>query len=186
MRFALRFLLLVLALCAAAGCQTKKTELKPFSSPEGRFTVMTPKPMAHKTSFTRWGATDVEMHSYSVEHDDVLYVVNYFDIPVDVSDAMRSQMKWNSLFPGREELVAAQRWTIKDVRDAQSAPGRDKSTRSIAESFKATSANGKQVLSVRLVWLENRIYQVMVAHRANPSFFQMISSEEFYDSFKLQ
>jgi hypothetical protein len=185
MRFALRFLLLALALCAAAGCQMKKTELKPFSPAEGRFTVMVPKPMTHASSVTRWGAADVDMHSYSVEQDGVKYAVNYFDIPVDISDAMRSQMKSNSLFPGREELVIAQQWTVKDVNLAQTWPGRNKHTHAKAESFQATSANGKQVLSVRLVWYENRIYQVTVAHRPNPSFFQGVSSKEFFNSFQL-
>lgn len=186
MKTSIRFMLLVLALCASAGCYTKKVAPKPFSSPQGRFVVMTPAPMAHKSAFTHWEAGDVTLHSYAVEHDGVIYAVNYFDVPLDVNYALRKEMQGSSAFPGREAMVKQHQWTIKDLKPAQTWRGPDKVTEGFAESFTATSANGKQVVSVRLVWFEDRMYQIMVAHPVVPSYSQMTNAQEFYSSFKLQ
>jgi hypothetical protein len=186
MKRVLAWILLVLLMSTATGCYKKKPTLKPFASAEGRFSALTPAPLAHTSKMTHWTAGDVILHSYAVEHDDVLYVVNYFEVPVEVSDGLRKQMAWRSPFPGSVELVAAQQWTIKERSPAQSTQGPDKKGDTIVESFTAKSANGKQAVSVKLFWFKNRFYQVMVAHSAVPSYFNILSAEDFMASFKIQ
>ena len=183
---ALVWILLALLLSAATGCYRKKPLLKPFASVEGRFSALTPAPLAHTSKVTHWAAGDVVLHSYAVEHDDVLYIVNYFDAPMDVSDGLRKQMLWNSPFPGSAELIAAQHWVVKERSPAQSTQGPDKKGLTFVETFKANSENGKQTVSVKLVWFKNRFYQVMVAHPAVPSYFNILSAEDFMFSFEIK
>lgn len=185
MRSAIKFMLLVLVLCASASCQLKNIELRPFASPDGRFSVLTPAAMPHKSVLTHWPGGDVVMHSYALEHDDIIYAVNYFDVPADISDGLRAQMQFNSPFPGRDALIKEQHWTVKGLREAHSRQGPDKKSELFSEGFTATSASGKQTVTVRLFWYQNRFYQVMVAHHVVPSYFQMLNAEKFINSIKI-
>jgi hypothetical protein len=186
MRSAVKCMLLALVLWGAAGCNTKNVEFHPFDSAEGRFKAMTPAPMLHTAKLTHWATGDVMLHSYALEHDDVIYVVNYFDVPEEISDGLRKQMLFNSPFPGRDDLIKAQHWTVKQLRPASSGPGPDKQNERFHEWFTATSANGKQAVDVKLLWYKNRFYQIMVAHHVVPSYFQMLNAEKFVRSVEIR
>ncbi len=178
-----KLLLLALLLCALAGCY-KKAEFKPFSTPEsGRFTVLVPFPMPHQSVTTHWAAGDVVLHSYAIERDEVTYVVNYFDIPEEVSRHIRKSPQWDSPFPGREELVKSQQWTVKE-KAGFSAQGPGKS-RVPGERLKVTSASGKQAVQVALLMHGNRMYQLMVSYPVNPSYLQQLYADRFFSSFQI-
>ena len=189
MRYARIWIVLALVVCLTSACNAKRAELKRFSPPDGRFKVLAPAGMAHKSMLTRWVAGDVVLHSYAADHEGVLYVVNYFDIPADVHAALRQEMRGNSPFPGRDDFIQKYGLKIKDLRTARTGRGPDERIEPgdfFVETFKATSANGKQALSVQLWWHENRIYQVMAAHDVVPSYYQLIGAEAFIDSFSVQ
>lgn len=187
--YARTWIVLALVLCLTSACNAKRVELKPFSPPDGRFKVLAPAGMAHKSMLTRWAAGTVLLHSYAADHEGVLYVVNYFEIPADVHARLRQEIHGNSPFPGRDDFIKKNGLKIKDLRTARTGRGPDERIAPndfFVETFKATSANEKQALSVQLWWHENRIYQVIAAHDVVPSYYQLIAAEAFIDSFRAQ
>jgi hypothetical protein len=161
----------------------KKAEFKSFASMDGRFEVSTPIELSYKSQAFSFEAGQVTMHSYAAERDSVVYVVNYFDIPEPINTDLKKHRPGYEI-PGRAHMLDSNGWTADTVRGDELRVSASESA--YGEKFSATTANKKQVIYVRLLWHGNRIYQIMAAHPAKPSYLQETYAQKFAWSFKIQ
>jgi hypothetical protein len=174
-------LVVLIAVSSMFAC-TQKADFEVFSSGEGRFEALTPIKLEHKAQSFKFEDEQVTMHSYAASRDDVVYVVNYFDIPDQINSELKKQRPGWSI-PARSVMVESNGWKVDTFRGDELRV----SEREVAygEKFTATTANGKQTIYVRLLWLGNRIYQIMAAHPAKPSYLQETYAQKFVWSFKI-
>lgn len=178
----LSIFVVLVALFSVFSC-AKKAEFKPFVSTDGRFEVSTPTELGRKSQTFNFENDQVTMHSYAAERDSVVYVVNYFDIPEPINTELRKQRPGYEI-PARSHMLESNGWVTDSVKGDELKVSASETA--YGEKFTATTANKKQVIYVRLFWFGNRIYQIMAAHPANPSYLQETYAKKFAWSFNIQ
>ncbi len=123
------------------------------------------------------------MHSYAAEQDSVVYVVNYFDIPEPINTELKKHRPGYEI-PARSQMLQSNNWIADSVKGDELQVSATQAAH--GEKFTATTANRKQVIYVRLLWFGNRIYQIMAAYPAKPSYRQETDAQKFAWSFKIQ
>jgi hypothetical protein len=161
----------------------KKAEFKPFVSTDGRFKISTPTELGRKSQSFNFEDGQVTMHSYAAERDSVVYVVNYFDIPEPINTELRKQRPGYTI-PARSAMLESNGWIADSIKGDELRVSA--SEVAYGERFTATTANKKQVIYVRLLWFGNRIYQIMAAYPAKPSYLQETYAQKFAWSFEIQ
>jgi TonB family protein len=105
-------LLIIVALCRSIGVsQTQKdsSEWKPFSSPEGHFSIMFPGTPVSKVSEAQTSAGKVKVHTITLKlPDDAFYHVSYLDYPNYVEG---EEFIKKSLDAGRDGMFARNKGT---------------------------------------------------------------------------
>ncbi|WP_395007504.1 hypothetical protein [Undibacterium sp.] len=174
-------LLLLLALLTLTSC-IKKAEFKPYVSKEGRFEVATPAPMQYKSQLSQFEDGDVTMHSFAGERDGVVYVINYFDIPQAISDEWRTKTSAYEI-PTLQSMLDTNAWIAEARKGDELKISETETAR--GEHFAATTIGKTQNLYIRILWIDNRFYQVMAGYPPKPSYQQEMDAKKFIWSLKL-
>lgn len=174
-------LLLLLALLSLTSC-IKKAEFKPYVSEEGRFEVATPATMQYKSQLSQFEDGDVTMHSFAGERDGVVYGINYFDIPEAISKELHKQRPGYQI-PGRQNMLDVNGWVAEAIKGDELKISETEAA--YGEHFAATTIGKTQNLYIRILWIDNRFYQVMVGYPPKPSYQQEMDAQKFIWSLKL-
>lgn len=174
------FFLLVAALTLFS-C-AKKAEFRPYVPKDAQFEVSTPIELAHKSQTFNFEDGQVTMHSYAAERDSVIYVVNYFDIPEPINTELRKQRHGYEI-PARSHMLKSNGWIADEIKGDELKVSANEVA--YGQKFSATTENRKQMIYIRLFWFRNRIYQIMAAYPANPSYLQETYAHKFAWSFKI-
>lgn len=177
----LRNLFFLFVLVNLTSC-VKKAEFKPFISNEGRFEIVTPVAMAYKSQLINFENGDVTMHSHSGERDGVVYAINYFDIPEAISKELHKQRPGLQI-PGRQNMLDVNAWVAEAIKGDELKISETETA--YGEHFAATTKGKTQKLYLRILWIENRFYQVMVGYPPKPSYQQEMDAKKFIWSLKL-
>jgi hypothetical protein len=171
------------ALALLAAC-SPKADFQKFAPEIGRFEALYPSKPEYKTATQNFGGTAITLHSYAVVFDDVVYGINYFEIPESINKEMRQARFEDVMNGGRDGMLAQNRWTLKEDRGDQTdiSPART----SYGKRFIAALPSGKQTATVRIFWLENRMYQIMVIVPDKKSYNQEIYPTRFLESFRIK
>jgi hypothetical protein len=160
----------VLALILLCGCVSKPVELQPFSSADGRFSILMPGAPKYESTNVDTAAGTLVMHSYMVEDAGMAYGVIYSDYPDFMKDADPQAV----LDGGRDGAVAKIKGTLisETPLTLGGYPGRD-----------ITVSAGTLGFRSRIYLVNTRIYSVIVTGPTDK--LKLPRVDEVLDSFKL-
>jgi len=165
----MRTLVVTLLLTIVASGTVQQPEWKPFSSPDGSFSVLFPNsPTEHKQTI---GGINTLMY-LSVDDDATEYAVAFADYP----EANIKQLTPDKIFDaGRDNLIAAEHGTLikQSTITLEGYPGR---------AITVAMPDGL-ITTGRLYLIKNRVYQLLAETKRIKENAERI--ESFLDSFKL-
>ena len=123
------------------------------------------------------------MHSYAGERDGVVYGINYFDIPEAINDEWRRASTSPYEIPTLDSMLAANAWVAEAKKGDEVKISETEAAR--GQHFAATTKGKTQNLYIRVLWIGNRFYQVMVGYPPKPSYQQELDAKKFVWSVKL-
>jgi len=160
---------LSLALLLLTGCGPE--QLKPFSSPDGKFSVQMPGTPTQKTE----SAAGITFKMYLVERGSNGMMVAFADMPIQANepDAV-IQKRLDGARDGAVKNINATLTSSSSITLAGKNPGRE---------LTANLPENKGIVKMRIYIVGTRMYQLMVL--STPSYVNSENAGKFFDSFTI-
>jgi len=149
------------------------TPAKVFVSETGRFSAALPEDPIEDVQTLPTSAGDLEVHFFTLEKENAIYMVVYSDYPAEVVAQSSPTVMLDGARDGavsnvQGTLLNEEEITINDY------PGR---------ALKVRASDGQATVHSRVYLVDNRLYQVMVVIPGSADL--PTEAEDFLDSFKV-
>ncbi|MCF4970639.1 hypothetical protein [Nostoc sp. CMAA1605] len=133
--------------------QPVQPQWKPFTSPDGRFTVLMPgiPKQESQTQKTHMGEIDLQIFAAQPPKQEVAYLVVYNDFPHSYAQINNPQEILNDVQAMALKTTQSNLLNHRNIRSSNGHPGRE---------FAYINAGGK-ITRTRIYLAEGRLYQVM-------------------------
>lgn len=170
----------VLSLMFLAGCGK---ELKEFSPSGGKFSIKMPGFPVGKMEYMETDHGSIEVHSYTLTDDDIVYGISYAELPPEV-DAQLKRSFDAAMNRGRDGMVARFKGRLVKERGVSGKvvkDGKDEIDH-YGKEVVVDLQDSKHSAVGRMYWNKNVMYQVTAIAERPIAFSDQVAIDKYFES----